>query len=327
MCFAHALRSSHPIKRQKQQHQGVFDLPTTPHSLVPLFPQFLRKRRRGYPGVATLLAETGLPRPVLFLLFAIAQFPPEGATADELRPGAPYATREPHLPLLEDALARGLVACDERGRYRLTDEGAALVAASERGGVGWLARQEPLPEAELRRLAAEFGAIADGLQRGAWGPGAHVHRWSRMAALAPDAAIAPLVRLERAIMDLWMARDDAHMTAWGIARFHGPQLDVLTRLWRGDAEDLASLQALLADTQEPERVAELVDELTEQGYLEIRLGTLQPTRAGYNVREEIESVTDEIYFDQWPDLDSATIAWLHDALTRLIAALPDAPRQ
>ncbi|MFN8539496.1 MAG: hypothetical protein U0232_18710 [Thermomicrobiales bacterium] len=70
----------------------------TPHSLVPLFPQFLRKRRRGCPGIATLLAETGIPRPVLFLLFSLAVFPPEGATEEELRPGAPYATRDPHLP-------------------------------------------------------------------------------------------------------------------------------------------------------------------------------------------------------------------------------------
>ena len=62
-----------------------------------------------------------------------------------------------------------------------------------------------------------------------------------------------------------------------------------------------------------------------QGYLEVRLGALQPTRAGYNVREGIESATDEIYFHQWPNLGGPTVAWLHDALARLIAALPDAP--
>jgi hypothetical protein len=294
----------------------------TPHSLVPLFPQFLRKRRVGYPGVATLLTQTGLPRPVLFLLFTIAQFPPEGATAEELRPAAPYATRDPHLPLLADGVARNLIARDDRGRYQLTDQGTVLVTLAEQGATDWLAQQQPLPEHELRRLADEFGAIADNLPRAEWGPDAHVHRWRRMVALAPAAADAPLVRLERAIMNLWMARDDAHMAAWGIARFHGPQLDLLTRLWRGDAEDLTTLQSLLADTQEPETVAATVADLTEQGYVEIRLGALQPTRAGYNVREEIESVTDEIYFDQWPDLDGETITWLHDALTRLIAALP-----
>jgi len=297
----------------------------TPHSLVPLFPQFLRKRRRGFPGIATLLAETGIPRPVLFLLFSLAVFPPEGATAEALRPGAPYATRDPHLPLLADALERGLVARDEQERYHLTDEGKSLVILAEQGATAWLSQQEPLPNDELHRLSDTFGAIADNLPRDAWAPDAHIHRWGRVAALATAHADAPLVHLERAIMDLWMARDDAHMAAWHTARFYGPQLEVLTRLWQSDADDLPTLQSQLAPLQEPATVAAIVDELTEQGYLEVRLGILQPTRAGYNVREEIESATDEIYFDQWTDLDSATIAWLHDTLTRLIAALPDAP--
>jgi len=70
-----------------------------------------------------------------------------------------------------------------------------------------------------------------------------------------------------------------------------------------------------------------VEELIEQGYVEWRLGALQPTRAGYNVRETIEGDTDELYFRQWPDLDAATVNRLHELLTRLIAALPEAPTQ
>lgn len=297
----------------------------TPHALVPLFPRFLRKRRRGWPGLATLLDAHGLSRPALFLVAYAAGYPPGGASADDLRPGFPYATRDPHLPALAEATARGFLRRDERGHHRPTGRGLALALAVERGATAWLATLRPVPEADLRRLAAEFGAIADGLHRDAWPPEARVHRWGWLATHAPEAADAPLVRLERAIMDLWMARDDAHLAAWGAARFRGPQLETLTRLWRGEAESLAGLQALLAELQEPETVAASVDELTEQGYVEVRLGALQPTRAGYNVREQIEADTDEIYFHQWPDLDGATIAWLHDALGHLIAALPDAP--
>jgi hypothetical protein len=297
----------------------------TPHSLVPLFPQFLRTRRRGWPGLTTFLDETGLSRPAVFLVAYAAGYPPGGASADDLRPGFPYATRDPHLPALDEATASGFLARDERGRYRPTERGMALVVTVERAATAWLATQRPLPEADLQRLAMSFGTIADGLHRADWPPEARVHRWAWLVAHVPEAAKVPLVRLERAIMDLWMARDDAHMAAWGAARFHGPQLDVLTRLWRGEAEDLATLQGLLAETQEPETVAAIVDELSEQGYLEVRLGALQPTRAGHNVREGIEADTDEIYFRQWPALDSATVAWLHDTLGRLIAALPDAP--
>ena len=296
-----------------------------PHALVHLFPQFLGKRRRGFPGLVPLFTELGISRPLYFLLTQCAQMPPDGATATELRPGAPYATRDPHLALLAEGLAEGLLVCDERGRYRPSERGLALVAQVERETTAWLAQQAPLPAPELERLADEFGTIAAGLPRDGEAAEAHIHRWGRIAAVAPYAADAPLVRLERAIMDLWMARDDAHIAAWDMARFYGPHLDVLTRLWRGDAEDLAGLQAVMAATQDAEMVVDIVDELTEQGYLEIRQGILQPTRAGYNVREEIEANTDELYFAQWPHLDGETVAWLFDALSRLIAALPEAP--
>ena len=296
-----------------------------PHALVHLFPQFLGRRRRGFPGLTPILDELGMPRPLYFMLAQSAQMPPAGATTADLRPGTPYATRDSHLPLLAGGIARDLLVCDEQGRYRPSEQGWALLARVEGETTAWLSRQVPLPAPELNHLASEFGALAAGLPRAGEATEAHIHRWGRMAALAPQLAGAPLVRLERALMDLWMARNDAHIAAWDMARFYGPHLDVLTRLWRGDAEDLAGLQALMAATQDAETVAAIVEELTEQGYLEIRQGVLQPTRAGYNVREEIESNTDELYFAQWPHLDGETIAWLHDTLGRLIAALPSAP--
>ena len=87
-----------------------------PHSLLPLFPQFLQRRRRGFPGIPAILADTGLSRSALFLLMRVGERPPEGSTADELRPGMPYATRDPHLPWLEEAIAANLLARDEAGR-------------------------------------------------------------------------------------------------------------------------------------------------------------------------------------------------------------------
>jgi len=273
-----------------------------------------------------ILDGLAIPRTLYFMLIQVAQAPPDGASAADLRHGAPYATRDPHLLLLAEGVARDLLVCDVQGRYRPSERGWALLARVERETTAWLAQQTPLPTPELERLASELGALAAGLPRAGEAAEAHVHRWGRIAALAPHAAGAPLVRLERAILDLWLARDDAHIAAWDRARFYGPHLDVLTRLWRGDAENLVGLQEIMAATQEAETVAAIVEELTEQGYLEIRQGMLQPTRAGYNVREEIEANTDELYFARWPHLAGETVTWLHDALSRLIAALPNAPQ-
>lgn len=297
----------------------------TPHSLVPLFPAFLRRRRRGFPRLEALIAETGLSRPAFFLLHRALELGPEGATAEELRPGAPYATRDPHLPWLAEATEAGYLARDDAGRYRLTERGLAQEVRSEREATAWFATLAPLPEPELAQLAERFAAIAAGLDTVAGGPGAHLHRSRRVAALAPEASAAALVRLERVVFDLWMARDDAHIGAWRTARFDGPALDVLTRLWRGEAETLPALSEVLAATQDPADVDAAVEELVEQGYVERRGETLSPTHAGDNVRESIEADTDHLYFRQWPPLDPHEVAWLHDALRRVIDNLPEAP--
>ena len=301
----------------------------TPHSLLPLFPRFLTKRRRGFAGIAPLLAETGLSRPALFLVLRVATGPTDGSTAEELRPGAPYAARDPHVPLLAEAVERDFLFRDEAGRYRAGERGRAVAARIEGEAVAYLAGLRPIPDPDLSWLAERFAAIAAGLDVEAGGPGSHLARSRRIAALAPATAEndAHLVRLERAIYDLWTARDDAHIGAWRAARFPGPTLDVLTRLWRGDADTPEELRAALAETIEGEDIDAIVEELAEQGYVERRGGELRPTRAGYLVREGIEATTDELYFRQWPPLEPDEIARLHNGLGRLIDSLPDVPSQ
>ncbi|MGN6359630.1 MAG: helix-turn-helix domain-containing protein [Thermomicrobiales bacterium] len=289
--------------------------PATPHALLPLFPAFLTSRWHGFAGIATTLS-----RPALLLLRDVAMQPDGAATAESLRPGAPYSTRDPHLPWLAEALQADCLRQDATGRYHLTDCGLALVTRLEREAAAYLAALQPLPAAELTRLAEALTAIAAGLDAGYSGPAGRLAGARQLAALAPDAT-APLVQISHAIFDLWMARDDAHIAAWRYARFPGPVLDLLTRLWRGDASTLAELRAVLAATQAPDDVDAGVDELIEQGYVEWRRDVLQPTRAGYAVREYIEADTDEHYFSQWPNLTDADIRWLYDTLQRLIAAL------
>lgn len=297
----------------------------SPHALLPLLPRFLDRPRRSFPDLDAILSASGLSRPALCMVRRVAAMPLEGATVEELRPGAPYATRDPHIAWLDEAVTRGYVTLDDDGRYHLREQGRELVERLEREAATYLAALAPIPMDELTRLADRFAAIAAGLDTIAGGPNARILRSRRLAALAPDAGEAPLVRLERAISDLWMARDDAHIGAWRVARFPGPALDLLTRLWRGDVETLPALQSALAVTQDPADVEAQVAELVEQGYVEWRGDTLQPTRAGYNVRETIEAETDELYFQQWPHLAPEEIAWLHDALSRVIDGLPDAP--
>jgi hypothetical protein len=296
----------------------------SPHSLLHFFPQFLQRRRRAFGGIATLLSETGLSRPALFQLVRLAEEPGRRGTVAALRPGYPYTTQDIHLPWLAEARAAGYVA-QEGDTCALTARGLDVVVRLEREAADYLAALTPLPTGELRELAAALGQISAGIVRQPEHAGAHLHRADRLAALVAAPDNAPLVGIERAIYALWMARDDAHIDAWNSARFPPQPLAVLTTLWHGEVDSRDGLTVALAPGQSAEDVAGFVEELVEQGYVEWRQGALQPTRAGYNVRETIEGDTDEIYYHQWPDLDPAAVNRLHDLLTRLIAALPEAP--
>lgn len=266
------------------------------------------------------MRETGLSRPTFFLLRDVAVGPEQGSSTATLRPGAPYATRDTHLPGLVEATRRGFLAPVETDRWRLNDAGLQLVAELETLQVDYVASLHPLPEDALAATAEVLTSIARGLDATAGGADGGLAGGRRLAALS--ARDEPMVRLERAIRELWFAREDAYRGAWRNAWFNGPSIDLLTRLWQGDAGALPELQELVADTHDAATVVQLIDELIEQGYVVARGNDLTPTRAGYLIRETIEAETDRLYFMQWPELTDSKVTRLHLDLRALIAALP-----
>lgn len=294
--------------------------PVSTGALVPLLPQVLSRARRGNPVLPRLRRDTGLSQAELLLLRDVAGGPPEGSTSVQLRPGAPYATRDSYLSDLNETCDRDFLRQDGAGLWRLTDDGTAVVVQLEQGMAEYLATLHPAPHEELPALAHTLASIARRMDEAMGGPGGRLAATRRLARLAPDDA--PMVLLERAVRELWLVRDDAHQRAWRAAWFTGPAIDVLTRLWQGDAETRTALKSLLASGHEPVTVRELVDELLEQGYVEARGDELTPTRAGYLIRETIEAETDRLYFMHWPELVAGEVARLHARLRALIAALP-----
>lgn len=267
--------------------------------------------------------ETGLSRPVLFLLREIAAGPEEGSATASLRPGAPYSTRDPHLPWLAEAARRGYALPVAGDRWRIMAAGWQLVGELEARLDDFVAGLRPLPPDQLVAIAELLDSIASGLDATAGGAAGRLASGRRLT--EHRQRDEPMVRLERAIRELWLARDDAHIGAWRGAWFNGPSIDLLTRLWQGDVETLPGLRELVAETHEAATVVELVDELIEQGYVERRGEVVRPTRAGYVIRETIEAETDRLYFMQWPELPDSEVAWLHGRLRDAIDALAPPP--
>ena len=287
--------------------------PPYPVDLVPLFPEFLTKRRTKFTLPLRLMEELKIDRPALsFVIGAVA--PQGGGRFSEM--WNPYATQwDQHLAASSAARDAGLV--DEKdGRWDLTAAGRDLVERVRREADAYLASlPSPLPADDLARLASTlargFDAIVAGLDK-RWH--SHIPRAARMAG---DGA-QPMVALENAVYGLWQARDDCHMAAWQQAGLDGPTLDTLTRIWRNEAtseEDLASKLT----SQRPADIAKQLERLRRDGLV----GAGDPPRTtdkGAKARQGIEDETDRLFFSPWPDDVGAASAWIREKLARVNAS-------
>lgn len=246
--------------------------PPYPVELVPLFPEFLTKRRTKFTLLLRLVEELGIDRPALFFVIG-AVAPQGGGRFGEM--WNPYATQwDQHLAASSAARDAGLVD-ESNGRWDLTQAGRDLVKRVRREADAYLASlPSPISADDLARLASllarAFEATAAGLER-RWH--SHIPRAARMAGDGKP----PMVALENAIYGVWQARDDCHMAAWQEAGLDGPTLDTLTRIWRNEASSVEDLTAKLT-SQRPADIAGQLARLRRDGLVAAGDPLGRPTR-------------------------------------------------
>jgi hypothetical protein len=285
-----------------------------PVELVPLFPEFLTKRRIKFTFPLRLLEELGIDRPALF--FVVGGVAPQGGGRySEM--WNPYATQwDQHQAASSAARDAGLV--DEKdGRWDLTAKGRELMKRYRREADAYLAAlPSPLSMQDLARLATLLGHAFEGTAASLdrrWH--SHIPRAERMAG---DAKAQPMIALENAVFGLWVARDDSHMAAWQQAGLDGPTLDALTRIWRGEATSEEDLTAKLT-SQRPADVAGELARLRRDGLV----ATDDPPRTtekGAKARQAIEDETDRLFFSGWPDDAAASANWIREKLAAVNAS-------
>jgi hypothetical protein len=287
--------------------------PPYPVELVPLFPDFLTKRRTKFTFPLRLMEELRIDRPALF--FVIGGVAPQGGGRfSEM--WNPYATQWDQYQAAS-AAARDAGLVDEKGgRWDLTSAGRELIRRVRREADAYLASlPSPIPTDELKRLASLLGrafeATAANLDK-RWH--SHIPRAGRMAGDASK----PMVALENAIYGLWQARDDCHMAAWREAGLDGPTLDTLTRVWRGEGSSEAELATKLS-TQRPSDVAAQLARLRRDGLVAAD-GTPRTTDKGAKARQGIEDETDRLFFSAWPDDAGSAAGWIREKLSRVNAS-------
>lgn len=287
--------------------------PPYPTTLVRLLPEFLQRRRARFTYPLRVMEELGIDRPALlgFVVGGLALQPDEGARLVDLF--NPYATVFDawHASAAE---ARGAGLADEvGGRWHITPAGREVAARIRREADAYLATLEPIPTAEVARLAGLLArALAATLASDV--PRDHLPRTRRFGG---DVRI-PMVALESAIFGLWQARDDCHMSSWREGGFEGPTFDVLTRVWREEATTDDDLAAKLPQ-QRPEDVRSALARLRRDGLVDA--DRLVVTPRGAETRQLVEDETDRRFFAPWPDDVGRESTWMQGRLAAINAAL------
>lgn len=294
--------------------------------LPPLMPQFLRKRRVGLPAVTEIAAELGVERPhlfaLLFLRLVVGSYGGSPVSIAQVRAWDPYATRDVYAEPFAALKERGMIVEDAQGSLSLSAEGMATVDRLHSAGRAFITTHPTLPPDELQTTAtlleaAVTATLADPVL--APRPGSHFAGSRSLATFGPDAPA--MVRIEQAIYDLWLARDDAHTKAWRDAGLEGPAMSAFTLIWSGEGSTLQDLSDNLGFPLERAGIESSLAYLVANEYVEIDGEQVRLTPAGALVRDDIEHETNRIYFASWPhSLEEAE--WLRGHLRTLIDKIP-----
>jgi len=199
----------------------------------------------------------------------------------------------------------------------LTEKGRGLAASMHEAARAHYATVTTLPKAELAELARlldrAFFAAAKSPE-----PVKRQHTPFAFAYRGDDPPEGSFAQLDAAIYGLWQVRDDCHMAAWRATDLSGPEVELLTRLWREEAADEAAL-ADLVPHQRPEDVSAALARLRRDGLVESN--ALKTTSSGATARQRIEDETDRLFFTPWPDDVGAKSAWIAERLVQVNTAL------
>jgi hypothetical protein len=286
-------------------------------AIPPLLPEFLNRRRAKLAYPLERAEALGIDRPSVLWTINLSYRGDRGAAAEPGDLDSVYATIPKRwLPMAAAARGAGLV--EERdGRWHLTPKGAELARGMQAATRAHYATLTPLPASELAELSRLLDEAFRSAAR-AGEPARRLHTPFAFAYRADEPPPGSFAQLDAAVYGLWQVRDDCHMAAWAAEGMTGPDVEVLTRLWRREAEDESSLEELLPH-QKAEDVRASLARLRDRGLAE--RAALRATAEGSRLRQGIEDETDRMFFAPWPDAVGAQSAWIADKLAQVNATL------
>ncbi len=240
-----------------------------------------------------------------------------GAFSNWFPYSAPNLLRQ-RLDVLED---KGLIQASGADQFAITEQGLAFLRKWIDQQRAHLAALTPLPVGDLRRMSHLLSAVVSAAL--AAPPPVVKGCLVGSRRIAPAAGEALMVQIDQYLTDLQWFRDDAHVSAWRQHKLEGPEVEVLTLLWRGEAQDLDGLSAALSERRgySRDQYAAFVRALAGRGLVDAAQTSLSLTEEGGALRGEIEEATGRYYMFPWTALNPTDLQALRRLLERLAHTL------
>ena len=274
------------------------------------------------PANESINQETGLEWPVWNLLITALSYEPEVISTAQLRKRNPYSAPSLSDQRLEVLRARGWLEAEKPSELRLTESGRAQALSILRTLRADHATIQPLLANEMNQIEQMLGLMVTAAEGAATPPGTWCLTHPRR--LAPQDSPAPTTRVDYYLSCLNAFRDDSHLAAWQAHEVSAEAWELFTSIWRSGPKTREELSTELAFRgQAPEVYTAALKHLAARGWVAETNGSYSLTAAGRDLREQVESTTDQFFAQAESALTVPQAEELGVLMAKLLAALSE----
>jgi hypothetical protein len=271
----------------------------------------------GYPAADKAAEELSLPSGYYTWVTAIWLFDANPFSIAQFMRYFPYGLAQVNDERLTSAVQQGYLASDGQGVYQATESGKTAALRLIQTGHDVMAALTPMPKESLRTLGNLLARISDAAFHSPEPP-AHVLIKAKRDLYQRAGTFATLEGVITYCLLLEGHRDDCYFATWSTHGVEGHTWEVLDVLSQNDALTFDDLHSKLSRRGVTEEVhAGGMRELIRRGWAEERAGVVNATEAGRQVRAEVETETERLFFAPWSCLNEAELEELSNLTEQL----------
>ena len=250
-------------------------------------------------------------------LFAIWLFGFEPITIANFMRIFPYGLAHNNKERFDSAIQHGYLISDGKNGYISTEFGMKAAHKVWREAGDSLAHLYLIPEARMDKFLDYLARLGESAMSAPEPPPHYFmsHKWENHQR---SEVLYPLERFVVLFGELAAYRDDMYTATWGAHGIKGHTWDAFDQLVQNGSlsrEDLYAKVKRRGITKEVH--AGDVKELARRGWVEEGSGVYQITSAGKQIRAEVETETERLFFLPWSCLDESELQELSKLSTQL----------